>query len=708
MKITAENHLFHLQSEGVSLILEEKNGVVLTRYFGEELPFYTLREDKAAYKRSFAIESREFPDRFADELPLALAQQGQGDYRIDGLRLWNPFEGREFYDFKLTDWQIKDDLPSSAVLPFVKGKGKTLVLHYTCADCPIVYEQLFSVMEGFSGIVCSTRITNSSENELVVENLMSLSLDLADEEYQLLSLCGSHIHEGDVQRIDLFEGTASFESLRGCSSSQHPPYFALIEKRADYSHGVTVAASMLYSGNHLERVEKDQVGNLRVQMGMHPQTLNWNLRPDETLESPQVLLGWSSRGLNGMARNFHRALRSHVLREKEHPILINSWESVYYDTTQQNLETLLEQADDLGMELFVLDDGWFRKDNSSRAPIGDWKVNHEKLPEGLEGIARKVTERGMKFGLWFEPEAVSENSQLAASHPDWILKDDWNRPALGRHELLLDLANPEVVDHLIDMLDGYLKSGLISNVKWDMNRPMSEASRRGQAHQYILGLYRILKTITEKYPEVCIEGCSSGGNRLDAGMLSFVFQNWASDNTDPFDRKRIQSGLSLFFPPEVLSAHVSASPNHQTGRMSNMNARFQTARFFSCGYELNLNECSKEEKEEIRMQIQQLKADRDVYKNAEFYQPSPDEWVFVSSDKSKATALIFQEHFDVKKAYRFWKIPGLIPEGLYEISPLQMTLTGQELEQIGLQIPQITEDFHATCLELRQVGMRTA
>lgn len=473
---------------------------------------------------------------------------------------------------------------------------------------------------------------------------------------------------------------------------------ALAAPSATWTSGCIYGAQLAYSADHIAMADIDQFGQVRWQMGLHPDTLRWPLAPGDSLCSPQAALVCSQEGLDGMAQAFHGLLRRHLIPARAHPVLLNSWEALYYKTTAQAIDQLCEGAANLGVQLFVLDDGWFRETDCSRAPIGDWRTNREKLPFGLEGAAQSVLSRGMAFGLWLEPEAVSPTSQLAQEHPDWILGAccGSSAPVLGRHEWLLDLSQKAVQDHLINLLDGLLSDLPISYVKWDMNRPMANMPQGGHHGPlgYSLGLYRVLSTVTQRHPDVLIEGCASGGNRLDAGMLAYVGQNWASDNTDPFDRLRIQSGLALCFPPEVLGSHVSASPNHQTGRATSLDTRYQVARFFNLGYELDLNALTEEERACVRQQIAQHRAEQKWVSQASFHQLGPHQWMVLEAHRDRAEVLIFQEHFSPRLAHKRWHVPFLNPQATYKVEPLGVLMSGAQLAQAGIQLSLVLEDFH--------------
>lgn len=510
-------------------------------------------------------------------------------------------------------------------------------------------------------------------------------------------------------------GGQSIGSSYGSSSPRHQPFWALLNPNTTEISGQVYGCLLLYSGNFTAAVEKDSFGAVRAQMGLGDSSFCWMLEPGETFETPEALLTYSSQGLNGMSHNFHNVLRNHLLptrwRGVPRPILLNSWEAMYYEVSLSKIEIQARLAKELGIELFVLDDGWFRKGNDSRSSMGDWECNVSKLPGGIEAVADLVHGMGLQFGLWFEPEAISRDSQLFRTHPDWILQLPQVSPREGRHEYLLDLGRDEVCDYLLQVLHRYLGTGKIDYIKWDMNRPMTDAASNALSpehqaevpHRYILGLYTILRQITAAYPHVLFEGCSSGGARLDAGMLAYFAQNWTSDNTDAKERAAIQSGFSLIYPPEVLGAHVSITPNHQTGRITPLDTRFDVARLFNLGYELDLTRCTDEEREAIARQIETAKFDRDWLQKGIFYRhpvirPGDRMWSMVSADQNRCIAVIFRTLYDPLGEQAVFRFCGLNPTRNYRDMETGTVYGGDELMALGLTLPPRKQDFTTHCI----------
>lgn len=702
IKIETFDNTFHLSNDWISYVIEIRNGYLIHQYFGEKIERWSKTVNYPTYKRSYATEHEGFQQSF-DEISFEFPQPGFGDYRSSALIVQNLHTYLEDFEFKYEGYEILDCLVKPEGMPQLKGEGKTLVLRLKDDLRKIQMELFYGITDDFAGIARFNTLSNLSDTKYMIKKFSSLSLDLENgEDYSLLSICGTHLKEGEVQIEDIKRGKIVLESKRGSSSSQHSPYFALIQKQIGWDHGKAYGFNLLYSGSHMEEIEMDYYRQIRIEAGIHPELFNWVLNPDESFSTPVCLMSCTDSGLNGMAQNFHRVIENRILNKKDHPILANSWEGAYYDIHEDNITSMIKDAASLGMELFVIDDGWFRKENNSRSPIGDWKIVENKFKNGFDFLEKLEKEEQIRIGLWFEPEAVSKNSELYQKHPDWVLGHESRYLVEGRHELLLDLSKKEVQDYIIDVLSYYLKKYPISYIKWDMNRPLSNVVTSMKSHQYVLGLYRILETIAGKFKNVLIEGCSSGGNRLDLGILSYVSQNWASDNTDPFDRIKIQSGLALFFPPRALTAHVSAGINHQTGRKSDIQDRFEITRFFNPGYELDFKQLNPKEMEEIITQVKILKNEREWMDQAAFYQMD-HLWAKADSKKEKAEVLIFQEHFQPADALKFYKIPWLDPYKMYEIQPLNLVMSGQQLKNKGIKIPLSQKDFAVRSLQIKEI-----
>lgn len=707
--------IVHISNKFISYVMEAVDGKYLVlRYFGKAVRRYHGAGEPFYYKRGYTTEHPcSIPNVSFDDFPFEYPARGYGDYRIPAFAVTQD-SGIEFVKLMFQGFRVLEEKPELTGLPaaFAK-KGETETLEVTCEDgiAGIRVRLYYTIFENRGVIARSQKVENIGNQALKLQNVQSFSLELPAKEYDVLSLYGTHAGEGNVSRSLLSHGVWRIESVRGSSSPQQQPFFALMDPHSTEYSGEVYGFQLIYSGNFLAQAEKDQFGNVRAQIGIHPDTFCWELNPGEAFQAPEAILNYSSEGLNGMSQNFHWLYQYHLMpsgfTHRERPVLLNSWEAMYYDVSLGKLEEQAEQAKELGAELFVLDDGWFRADNSSRTSMGDWECNQQKLPGGIAAAAELIHSKGMQFGLWFEPEAVCRDSNLYREHPDWALQIPGYEITEGRHEYILDLSQKKVREYVISVLDAYLEGGQIDYVKWDMNRPFTEVNslalpkeRKGEiSHRYILGLYEILDTITKRYPKMLLEGCSSGGARFDPGMLYYAAQNWSSDNTDAFDRTRIQAGFSLMYPPVAMGAHVSITPNHQTGRTVSLNTRYQVARLFNMGYELDLSKCSSEEKSEIARQIEEYKKERGWLQRASFYRnEAPNEnyaiWSSVREDQEECLAMIFQKLYRPLCSRGRFRLAGLNPEYDYVECGSKKSYGGDELMETGISIPLAKEDFY--------------
>ena len=733
MEITfhEEQNIIHIRNKKISYVMEIVDGKYLIhRYFGKAIRTYRGTAVPRYFKRGYATEHPvSIENASFDDLGFEYPLRGHGDFRIPAFAVTQE-SGVTYADLTFRSLRIYDGVPIPSGLPHITAgedqarktnPAKTLEIICEDKNAGLQVTLCYTILENSSVIIRCQKVQNTGTQTLRIQNIQSASLELPAQEYDFLSLYGTHAKEGNRSRFRLHHGIQRIESVRGSSSPQHQPFFALLSPGANEEQGEVFAFHLIYSGNFLARAEKDQFGTIRAQIGIHPETFCWTLGPGDVFETPEAVLCYSSAGLNGMSHNFHTLYRRHLFPAffagKPRPILLNSWEAMYYDVSLEKFREQASLAKDLGMELFVLDDGWFRSGNNSRCPIGDWVCNEDKLPGGIHAAASIVHEKGLKFGLWFEPEAISRNSRLCQEHPDWALQVPGYDMTEGRHEYLLDLSRSDVRSYLKDMLDSYLKDGDIDYIKWDMNRPLTDvnslllpAARKDEiSHRYILGLYDILGWLKDSYPSVLVEGCSSGGARFDPGMLFYVSQNWASDNTDAYDRTEIQSGLSLLYPPEVVGAHVSITPNHQTGRTTPLDTRYQAARLFNLGYELDLTRCTEEEKEAIRHQTAEHAEERLRLLGGTFFRhDTPDDnhvmWSVVT-DK-ECIAVIFRKHYDPLRSHGCFHLLGLDPEADYEDMETGNIYGGDELMQAGVTVPMIKEDFRTFVVHLKKKAVR--
>jgi alpha-galactosidase len=588
-------------------------------------------------------------------------------------------------------------------LPGFLRKGDEQYLTITLSDnhTGLVLELRYVMIAEFDAIVRSLVIRNDTDRALSVERAFSALVQLPPGERDLVHLPGAWARERRIERHRPGTGTFSFGSLRGASSHFFSPSAALLEPGTGERSGEARGFSLVYSGSFLFSAETDQDGGMNVLMGLNPEGFSWNLAPGKRFETPELVMVYADDGLGGLSRRFHRFTRERIIPERwagrERPVLLNNWEATYFDFDEDKLGRIIDSAAELGIELFVLDDGWFGGRNDDTTSLGDWYVNRKKLPGGLEAVAKKAHEAGMQFGLWFEPEMVSEESELFRLHPDWCLHIPGRPRPEGRNQLVLDICREDVRDALFNSLSGILDTGLIDYVKWDMNRSaaplyspvFAEEPMGNCAYRYAVGLYELFGRFTSAYPDILFEGCSGGGGRYDAGVLAYMPQYWTSDNTDAFDRIAIQEGTSLFFPPVSMGSHVSAVPNHQTGRRSSSAFRFAVAAAGNLGYELDPLSLGVEERLEISWQISFYRKHRKLIQGGDFYRLEPSgvgehAWITVARDDGNFILFWFHPEGSVNRAPSRLRLFGIDSASSYIEEAEGTVYGGDELLHRGL------------------------
>lgn len=707
--------IVHITNQTISYVMEVVDGTYLAhRYFGKAIRAYRGAGAPIYFKRSYNTEhDLSIPHVSFDDFPFEYPVRGSGDFRIPAFTVTQE-SGITHICPVFKSWTSRKGKPKIDGLPSVLAEEEEAeTLEIICEDTVAgIRIYLYYTIFNESGIILRhQKIENIGTQIVKLQNVQSVSLELPAQQYDFLSLYGSHTKEANCERFPIHHGIQRIESVRGSSSPQHHPFVALLSPKTDETSEDVYAIHLIYSGNFLAQAEVDQFGNVRVQAGLHPDTFCWQLKPGAAFETPEAVLNYSAEGLNGMSHNFHWLYQNHLLpRQFAHqtrPVLLNSWEAMYYDVSLEKIDHQAELASQIGIELFVLDDGWFRSGNTSYTSMGDWECNEDKLPGGIGKAAEIIHDKGLQFGLWFEPEAITADTKLYQQHPDWVLHVPGYQPVKGRHEYLLDLSRQNVRDYLVSVLDNYIQKGSIDYIKWDMNRPLTdvnsmalECSRKDEiSHRYVLGLYDVLSRITSEHPNVLIEGCSSGGARFDPGMLYYVAQNWTSDNTDAYERTQIQSGYSMLYPPVAMGAHVSITPNHQTGRTTSLDTRYQIARLFNLGYELDLDLCSSEEQKAIAAQIAEHKSMREWLQDGRFYRHTvPNDnyvmWSIVSRDAEECLVVIFQKLHDLLSSHGQFRLLGLNPQYDYCDTTSGEIYGGDELMRLGLAVPLVKEDFH--------------
>lgn len=572
-------------------------------------------------------------------------------------------------------------------------------------------ELAYTVFDEYDVILRSSRITNYSQKPITLESAYSMNLDLPKNDYDVIYFSGDWCRERDLLRLPMEQGSKlDLSNARGGSGPDINPFVIVAEKNTTETTGNAYGFTLIYSGNHSTYLECDRHKNLRIQQGINPFQFSWKLNNGESFQTPQSVLCFSPNGLGGMSRELNDVFRTNLCKSKwmniERPILINHWEATRFDFTEDKLIEIAKKAKETGIELFVIDDGWFGCRNDDCSSLGDWFVNKKKLPSGIEGIAKKINQIGLKFGLWIEPEMISPDSDLYRTHPDWAIKVPNREPALGRNQLILDLTRDDVCQYIISSICDLIGSANIEYVKWDMNRSMSDMPYKGFNHKFYLGLYKILDAITKAFPEVLFEGCSGGGGRFDAGILAYMPQIWTSDNSDAIARLKIQYSTSMGYPISSLSNHVSATPNHQVGRVTSLKTRADVAYAGTFGYELDITKMNDHEIEILKNQIHHVRQLRSLSINGDFYRLiSPYDsnycvWSIVSKDKSEifvmACRILNFAHIEEQKI----KLQGLNPNYDYIDVLTNSLFHGDELMFTGFT-PKFEGDFSTYTLHLK-------
>lgn len=702
---TREFHLYNQEISYIIKILDNDQPGQL--YYGKRL---THRED---FGHLFEYATRDMsPYAFEGNSTFSLENIKQeyptfgcGDMRFPAYEIERE-NGSHVVEFVYKEHKIYNGKPKLEGLPatYVESDDEAqtleLVLEDTSINTRIVL--LYTIYEAFPVIARSVRFECDSDEKITLLSAMSACVDLPDKDYEMIDLAGVWARERHVRRHKLDYGIQSIYSMRGCSSYQFNPFLALARENADEFQGQVYGFSLVYSGNFLAQTEVDNYDTARVLMGIHPNGFKWTLGKGESFQTPEMVMVYSEAGFNGMSQTFHKLYRTRLARgtwrDKVRPILINSWEAFYFDFDAPKLLGLADAAADLGMELFVLDDGWFGKRDDSTSSLGDWYPNEEKLKGTLKELAEKINAKGLKFGLWIEPEMTNKDSDLYRAHPDWLLAEQGKRICHSRTQYVLDFSKKEVREYIGDMLENLLAEVPVSYIKWDMNRTFSEVFSNGNdreyqgkvCHKYILGVYELYERLTSRFPHVLFESCASGGARFDPGMLYYAPQGWTSDDTDAIERLKIQYGTSMVYPVSCMGSHVSASPNHQTNRVTPLETRADVAYFGTFGYELDLLKLGEEDKAEIRRQIAFMKEKRDLIQKGTFYRlKSPFEgnetaWMIVSEDQKKALVGYYRVMQPVNVGFKRLKLKGLKEDTCYKVSGYAYDCYGDELMQVGM------------------------
>ena len=689
-----QSKCFHLYNNEVSYIMRiMENGQLENLYYGKKIH----DKEDFAYFHDEAMRSQMsvcIPE--PGLLSMQYTRQeypsyGTGDYRSPAVTIAQE-NGSRIIDFKYAGHEIysgkKEILPLPATYVEEKEEAETLevTLHDNVMDTDLILS--YTIYEAYPVITRNTKFVHKGKEKIVLERAMSASVEFLDMDYEMVQLSGGWSRERYVKNRKLEMGIQSIQSLNGtCCGAEHNPFLALKRPHTTESQGEVYGFSLVYSGNYLGQVEVSTFDMTRVMMGINPEDFSWELKSGESFQTPEVVMVYSDKGLNKMSQTYHRLYRKRLMhgewRDKARPILLNNWEATYFDFNEEKILTIAKKAKEAGVELFVLDDGWFGARNDDYRGLGDWYVNLEKLPDGISGLSKKVEELGLKFGLWVELEMVNKDSDLYRAHPDWIISAPNRFESHARHQNVLDFSRKEVVDYIYEMIAKVIRESSISYIKWDMNRYMSEPYSKGSApceqgkvmHKYILGVYDLYTRLTTEFPHILFESCASGGARFDPAMLYFAPQTWCSDDTDASERTKIQYGTSYVYPIVSMGSHVSAVPNHQMHRITPIETRANVAYFGTFGYELDLNLLSDAEIETVKKQIAFMKENRELIQmDGDFYRLlSPFEgnetaWMVVSSDKTQAVAAFYQRLNKVNASWLRLKLDGLDANTKYEVS----------------------------------------
>ena len=706
-----KDRTFTLQTKNTTYQMQvDRYGFLLHLYYGKKTDGcmdYLL----TYYDRGFSgnpYDAGEDRTYSMDTLPQEFPCYGNGDFRSTAFAVENA-DGSMSCDLRYKSHVILDGKYNLEGLPAVyasEEEAQTLEILMEDPVTGVKVVLLYGVLPAQDIITRSVSVKNESSGKIYLNKIESASLDFLYGDYELLTFYGRHAMERNVQRVPVVHGTQKIGSVRGTSSHQYNPMMILAEKETTEDKGNCYAMSFVYSGCFQGEVLKDQLNQTRMMQGLQEEAFRYPLETGEMFQAPEVILSYSSEGMNRLSQNLHHCIRQHICRgkykEEIRPILINSWEAAYFDFTGDTIYELAKAAKEVNIDMLVMDDGWFGKRDDDNSGLGDWFVNEKKLGGTLGNLIKRINDLGVKFGIWIEPEMVSEDSDLYRKHPDWALTVPGRNPVRSRNQLVLDFSRKEVVDEIYDQICKVLDQGNIEYVKWDMNRSLMDvysSVTRDQGrvlHDYVLGLYDFLERLVQRYPNLLIEGCSGGGGRFDAGMMYYTPQIWCSDNTDAIDRLRIQYGTSFGYPVSVVGSHVSAVPNHQTGRKTPLHTRGVVAMSGTFGYELNLMKLSEEEKQEIREQIAEYKSYAPIIQNGLYYRlsnPTTEEicaWEFVHTDEkeqSKVLLNIVMQVIHGNMTVNYVKLQGLEETAVYREKKSGKRYTGAALMYGGMPLP---------------------
>lgn len=721
-----ENKTFHLRTGNIaSYIIKIVEGYVCHSYFGRMIPDtasdYLLRLTENPFTPSVNNRDKAV---FMDSAPFEYPSFGVGDYRESAFKIMDK-NGMSACSLLYKAHRIYNGKPALKGLPAAFcADNQAQTLEILCRDETAGTEVilLYTAFAEHPCIARSARAVNTGDSPVTITRLLSASVDLDSADFDMITLNGSWARERHIVRAPLRTGKQRIDSARGETSHQSNCFFALCTHNADEKSGEAYGFCLVYSGNFMAQAEVDQHRKCRAQIGINPEDFAWRLEPGEELQSPEALLVYSFEGIGAMSRCYHDMLRNHLIRSpyrfKKRPVLINNWEATYFNFDTQKLLDIAREASARGVEMLVVDDGWFGHRDADNSSLGDWLVYEEKLPGGLRHLAKEVNALGMKLGIWFEPEMVSPDSALFRAHPDWAIGIPGRERTLCREQYVLDYSRSDVRDYIYAMLKKILDSANIEYVKWDMNRQLTEVGsamlpperQRELWHRYVLGVYEMMERLVTDYPNLLLENCSGGGARFDAGMLYYSPQIWCSDDTDAIERLKIQRGTSLCYPPSCIGAHVSVCPNHTSGRTAPFSTRGHVALAGTFGYELDITALSEEDKNTISKQIADyhrhahLMLEGDYYRLGDESEGTYDAWIFVSKDKIEALMTFVQVAARINTRSRRVKLDGLRPDKKYCCEGEELpVLSGAALMYAGINITGLYGDFASKLIYFKEV-----
>ncbi|MBP2622411.1 alpha-galactosidase [Streptococcus oricebi] len=721
MAIKIDKNLFYIQSKGLSLILEEREGYLLLKHLGKRIDTYHFSNQIIEREHTFAPNPNPENRGFSLDIQRQIfGQHGWGDFREPSIRIQHGTNDLTDFRFKEAQLLAGGLGPQGLPHPYPNQEAESLALILEDSLAQLRLTLYFTSYEKEATISAFAKLENLGSERVVLERFLSLCLDFPRADYDVISFQGAYGREKSLGRQELSQGIFTVSSNRGASGHSQTPSLILCERETNEVSGQAWAFQLMYSGNFQAFVQQNQVEEVRLGLGINEQEFSWELEPGQDFQTPLALITYSSQGLTQLSQASQTFIQGQILPRnfafKPRPILLNNWEATYFNFSRKKLLDLLDEASQLGIELFVLDDGWFGQRNDDSSSLGDWSVNEEKLGGSLESFIQEVHAKGLKFGLWIEPEMVSEDSQLYRAHPDWAIQAPGRKHTYSRNQLILNLANPEVLAHLKQVLDHLLSRYEIDYIKWDMNRNMTNVGNgssyletRMQSHRYMLALYDLLAYVTEKHDQVLFEACSGGGGRYDLGILRYFPQVWASDNSDAISRLAIQYGSAYLYPPITMGAHVSAIPNHQMGRLTPLATRSHVAMMGNLGYELDLTNLSSSEKEQLASDLAFYKKIRPLVQLGRPYR------LINPSKNSNELALQFNYRDQVLVTYvriqgeielmeRTLRLKGLAEEGLYQVQEQDKCYSGAELMYAGLTMFLAEGDYLSRQLHLIRIA----